>query len=185
MKHEAHVAAYWEHQLVSDGLAVLEVGTDTGNGITRVKSEGMARLHTTGIRNTERRIFDGVLLAVEYDAEGRHGTRDYGLTARGVATSRKGGSEPTDCMANSMADPELLGFYSATPKQAEMADRRRACHGIEFTRDSRGRVKGGASGKTRRSKAEAAAQRKADREAKAAARRAKIAAQQEARRARG
>ena len=168
MRHEAHVLAYWEAALVADGLAVLEVGTDTGNGIARVKSEGMARLHTTGI-----------------ESEGRHGTRDYGLTARGVATSRQSGGEPTDSMANSMADPELLGFYSATPKQAEMADRRRASHGIEFTRDTRGRVKGGATGKTRRSKAEAAAQRKADREAKAAARRAKIAAQQEARRARG
>lgn len=123
--------------------AVILVGSDMPSALGRDKSDSMARLHTDPVTN-QRRL--------------------NGLTATGSASSTRDGSEPTDDLANSLNDPDLLGFYHATSKQAEMATRARASVG---GLDSSGRPRKG----TRRTKAQMAEARAAKRAAAAIVRR--------------
>ena len=124
--------AEWMAATGADIEPVIQVGDETGRSISRVKSEGMARLNRDALTDTARHI---------------------GLSAVGYEDSFEFSKEPTAYIA-SPSDPELLGLYAATPKESEMAKRARGTvHGL----DSFGRVKGGKTGQVRMSKAEKAA----------------------------
>ena len=76
------------------------------------------------------------------------------MPVRGVQSGSKQSQEPTSDLANSMADPDLMGFYAAGRSEAKAADRARRYHCIEEVLNTRGEVRGGKSGKTRETKAE-------------------------------
>ena len=124
--------AEWMAATGADIEPVIQVGEETGRSISRIKSEGMARLNRDVLTNTARHI---------------------GLSAVGYEDSFEFSKEPTDHIA-SPSDPDVLGLYAATPKESELAQRARGTvHGL----DSFGRVKGGKTGQVRMSKAEKAA----------------------------
>ena len=128
---EADAAAWMEansHELD----AVIEVGQDVGNAMHNPRPKSDARLLRDDVTNTVRER------AMVKDTE----------------KARKGSQEPTDCLANSMGDPDLLGLYACGPGEAKAANKARAYHGIEYVLDGAGRVRGGQSGKTRETKAE-------------------------------
>ena len=124
------LAAHWD-----DLDPVIEPGSDTGPRRSSPRPESDKALHTM------------VLSGVEVVRE-----RQQVNATEAVALSSE---LPSSSLAG--IDPEELGFYCVTHKQAQLASRARATHGIEFTLNVKGQVRGGKSGKTRETKAEKAA----------------------------
>lgn len=114
---------------------IIEPGSDTGPRRNSHRPASDKALHTM------------VLSGVEVVRERQQ--------VSATETTFKTWKAPSSCPAG--IDPEELGFYAITAKQAEMANKERAIHGIEFTRNAKGQVRGGKSGKTRETKAEKAA----------------------------
>ena len=114
---------------------IIEPGSDTGPRRSSPRPASDKALHTM------------VLSGVEVVRERQQ------LNATETAFQSSG--LPSGSLAG--VDPESIGFYSVSRKQAQLANRARATHGIEFTLNVKGQVRGGKSGKTRETKAEKAA----------------------------
>ena len=95
--------AYWDAILEDEGLAVVADVTPESAPLPRERSEAMAAIHD----------------AAGYDVV------PY-VSAQGRQKQSASTTEPTDCMANSMGDPELLGLYVASPAASAKAKRERA-----------------------------------------------------------
>lgn len=95
--------AKWEAMLEAEGLAVVADVTPESAPLPRQRSQAFADMHEAA----------GYDVAPFATAQGRQ---------KQSATT----TEPTDCMANSMGDPELLGLYVATPTESAKAKRERA-----------------------------------------------------------
>jgi len=95
--------AKWEALLADEGLAVVADVTPESAPLPRSRSQAMADIHDAA----------GYDVVPYVSAQGRQ---------KQSATT----TEPTDCMANSMGDPELLGLYVASPTEAARATRDRA-----------------------------------------------------------
>lgn len=125
-------AQAWLADHESELEAVVRVGTDVGQAMynPRPKSDSHLLLDslTQQVRERQR--------------------------VKATATVRKESQEPTSDMANSMGDPDIMGFYAAGRSDAKAADKARAFHGIEYVLNVRGETRGGKSGRTRETKAE-------------------------------
>lgn len=141
--HNAHVNTYrvamakaeaeaWMDSNSHELDAVIEVGKDVGNALRNPRPKSDASLLLDDLTDTVRER----------------------AMVKGVEKVRKGSQEPTDDMANSLNDPDLMGFYACGRGDAKAANKARAYHGIEYVLDGAGRVRGGKSGKTRETKAE-------------------------------
>lgn len=100
--------AYWEAVLADEGLAVVADVTPESAPLPRDRSQAMAAMHE----------------AAGYDVT------PY-VSAQGRQKQNATTTEPTDDMANSMGDPELLGLYVASPSASAKAKRERATTDIE------------------------------------------------------
>jgi hypothetical protein len=95
--------AKWEALLEDEGLAVVADVTPESAPLPRKRSQAFADMF-------EEAGYDVAPFA----------------TAQGSQKQSATTTEPTDCMANSMGDPELLGLYVASPAASAKAKRERA-----------------------------------------------------------
>ena len=134
-EHKANIEAEanaWMEAHESELEAVVQVGTDESQPMYNPRPKSDSRL-----------LLDGLTQQV------RERQR-----VKATATVRKESQEPTSDMANSLNDPDVMGFYAAGRSEAKAANKARAFHGIEYVLNVRGAVRGGKSGKTRETKAE-------------------------------
>ena len=125
--------AKWEALLADEGLAVVADVTPESAPLPRERSQAFADI---------------------YDAAG------YDVvpftTAQGSQKQSATTTEPTDCMANSMGDPELLGLYVASPAASAKAKRERATTGIAELVLSKRRARSVGTPRVRKAKSTAA-----------------------------
>ena len=125
--------AKWEAILEEEGLAVVADVTPESAPLPRQRSQAFAEMHD----------------AAGYDVAPF-------ATAQGRQKQNASTTEPTDDMANSMGDPELLGLYVASPAAAAKAKRERATTDIAELVLSKRRARSVGTARVRRAKTTAA-----------------------------
>ena len=121
--HEAHVIAYYAHDLT----LLVETGDVVEDATTFVGG----KIYAT--RSPERREM--------FTDEGIGYRHDRDLDARGTESHTRASEAPTTALGDSIMDPDLLGMFRATITEARMADRTRAVEAAGGTLDSRKRAR--------------------------------------------
>jgi hypothetical protein len=138
MTYEAHKAnieaeaAAWLEENGHELDTVIGVGQDIGSAMWNPRPVSDATLLLDDVTNTVRER----------------------APVKAVEKVRKQSQEPTNDLANSLNDPDMLGMYACGRREAGEANTARRYHCIEYVLDGAGRVRGGKSGKTRETKAE-------------------------------